>query len=150
VDAYPGRSFESTVKDVRSTPTSSNDVVTYQTVLTVDNAQRLLQPGMTATAEITVTEVPDAVLVPNAALRFTPPAAMQAVGGGFSLLPRPPGSQRRDRGADGASPRVWTQTGENLRFIELTLGPSNGSMTVLRGGDLAPGTPVIVDLATAN
>jgi HlyD family secretion protein len=150
VDAYPGQSFESTVKDVRSTPTTSNGVVTYQTVLTVDNAERLLQPGMTATAEITVTEVQDAVLVPNAALRFTPPAAMQAAGGGFSLLPRPPGSQRRDRAADGASPRVWMQTGESLRSIELALGPSNGSMTVLRGGDLVPGTPVIVDLATGN
>jgi HlyD family secretion protein len=124
--------------------------VTYQTVLTVDNAERLLQPGMTATAEITVTEVHDAVLVPNAALRFTPPAALQAAGRGFSLLPRPPGSQRRDRAADGAAPRVWTQAGESLRSIELALGPSNGSMTVLRDGDLAPGTPVIVDLATAN
>jgi HlyD family secretion protein len=150
VDAYPGRSFESAVKDVRSTPTTSNGVVTYQTVLTVDNAERLLQPGMTATAEITVTEVQDAVLVPNAALRFTPPAALQATGGGFSLLPRPPGAQRRDRSADGAAPRVWTQVGDDLRSIELALGPSNGSMTVLQRGDLAPGTAVIVDLATAN
>src|SRR4029453_2847590 len=75
VDAYPDRAFESTVKEVRSTPKTSNGVVTYQTVLTVDNSERLLQPGMTGTAEITVTQVPDAVLVPNAALRFTPPAA---------------------------------------------------------------------------
>ena len=77
VDAYPDRTFESSVKEVRSTPKTSNGVVTYQTVLTVDNAERLLQPGMTATAEITVTQVCDAVLVPNAALRFTPPAALQ-------------------------------------------------------------------------
>ena len=92
VDAYPDRSFSSKVSEVRSTPKTSNGVVTYQTVLAVDNSERLLQPGMTATAEITVTHVADALLVPNAALRFTPPAAQQAQGGrGFSLLPRPPG-----------------------------------------------------------
>ena len=57
VDAYPDRSFSSKVSEVRSTPKTSNGVVTYQTVLAVDNSERLLQPGMTATAEITVTHV---------------------------------------------------------------------------------------------
>ena len=70
VDAYPDRSFSSKVSEVRSTPKTSNGVVTYQTVLAVDNSERLLQPGMTATAEITVTHVEDVLLVPNAALRY--------------------------------------------------------------------------------
>jgi len=150
VDAYPDRAFESTVKEVRSTPKTSNGVVTYQTVLTVDNSARLLQPGMTATAEITVTQVPDAVLVPNAALRFTPPAArLPATGrGGFSLLPPPPGSQRRDRSGENAPSRVWTVDDETLKSIELELGPTDGKVTVLQRGDLTPGTPVIVDIAT--
>ena len=100
--------FESQVQEVRSTPKTSNGVVTYQTVLSVDNSERLLQPGMTATAEITVTQVSDATLVPNAALRFTPPAAMQTGGGGFRFLPRPPGPQRRDRSARERAPHVWT------------------------------------------
>jgi len=152
VDAYPDRAFESTVKEVRSTPKTSNGVVTYQTVLTVDNSERLLQPGMTATAEITVTQVPDAVLVPNAALRFTPPAArLPATGrGGFSLLPPPPGSQRRDRSGENAPSRVWTVEDETLKSIELELGPTDGKVTVLQRGDLTPGTPVIVDIATNN
>lgn len=151
VDAYPDRAFESTVKEVRSTPKTSNGVVTYQTVLTVDNSERLLQPGMTATAEITVTQVADAVLVPNAALRFTPPAAQQtANGGGFRLLPRPPGSQRRDRASEAGPPRVWTLVGQDLKSVELALGPTDGKATVLRGGDLAPETNVIVDLATTK
>ena len=48
-------------------------VVTYKAVLTVDNSEMLLRPGMTATAEIGVQEVTKALMVPNAALRFTPP-----------------------------------------------------------------------------
>jgi HlyD family secretion protein len=148
VDAYPDRTFESRVTEVRSTPKTSNGVVTYQTVLQVDNSERLLQPGMTATAEITVTQVTDAVLIPNAALRFTPPAAT-ASQGGFRILPRPPG-QRRDRSGDDAPPRVWTLAGTEVKPIEIVPGPSDGRVTVLREGDLPPGTAVIVDLAAAN
>lgn len=152
VDAYPDRTFESAVQELRSTPTTSSGVVTYETVLRVDNSERLLRPGMTATAEIIVTEVPGAILVPNAALRFTPPAAQQASdsGGGFSLLPRPPGARQRDRSTENGPPRVWTIAGQELVSIELALGPTDGRMTVLRDGDLVPGTPVIVDLATAE
>jgi len=150
VDAYPDRVFESHVQEVRSTPKTSNGVVTYQTVLTVDNAERLLQPGMTATAELTVTQVTDALLVPNAALRFTPPAARQAAGGGFRLLPRPPGAQRRDRSNEDAPPHVWTEAGGELKAVEVTLGPTDGKVTALRSGGLSAGTPVIVDLAATN
>jgi HlyD family secretion protein len=151
VDAYPDRTFESRVQEVRSTPKTSNGVVTYQTVLTVDNGERLLQPGMTATAEITVMQVTDALLVPNAALRFTPPAAaQQAAGGGFRLLPRPPGAQRRDRSNEDAPPHVWTEAGAELKSIDVALGPTDGKVTVLRGGGLTAGTPVIVDLAATN
>lgn len=151
VDAYPDRAFESRVTEVRSTPKTSNGVVTYQTVLQVDNSARLLQPGMTATAEITVTQVSDAVLIPNAALRFTPPAATATASqDGFRLLPRPPGSQRRDRSADDVPPRVWTESATGLQAIEVALGPSDGRVTVLREGSLPPGTAVIVDLASAR
>ncbi|HET9268626.1 MAG TPA: efflux RND transporter periplasmic adaptor subunit [Vicinamibacterales bacterium] len=150
VDAYPDRTFESRVQEVRSTPKTSNGVVTYQTVLTVNNSERLLQPGMTATAEIVVTEVANALLVPNAALRFTPPAAAQQADGGFRLLPRPPGAGRRDRSNEDAPPHVWTETGTELKAVDVALGPTDGKVTVLRDSNLAPGTPVIVDLAPTN
>lgn len=149
VDAYPDRVFQSRVREMRSTPKTSNGVVTYQTVLDVDNTERLLQPGMTATAEITVTQVNDAVLVPNTALRFTPPeTTQQAAGGGFRLLPRPPGAQRRDRSAEDAPPHVWTEIGTELKSIDVEIGATDGRVTVVRRGELTPGTPVIVDLAT--
>lgn len=152
VDAYPNRSFSSKVSEVRSTPKTSNGVVTYQTVLAVDNSERLLQPGMTATAEITVTRVADTLLVPNAALRFTPPAAqqLQGEGGGFRLLPRPPGLQRRDRSLDDGQPRVWRQSGDSVEPVPVEIGPTDGRVTVLRGGDLSAGAAVIVDLASRN
>ena len=152
VDAYPNRSFSSKVSEVRSTPKTSNGVVTYQTVLAVDNSERLLQPGMTATAEITVTRVADTLLLPNAALRFTPPAAQQQQGGGggFRLLPRPPGLQRRDRSLENGQPRVWRVSGESVEPVPVEIGPTDGRVTVMRSGDLTAGAAVIVDLASAN
>ena len=151
VDAYPDRAFTSTVSEVRSTPKTSNGVVTYQTVLAVDNSERLLQPGMTATAEITVTKVEDTLLIPNAALRFTPPAAQQAQGGGgFRLLPRPPGLQRRDRSLEDGQPRVWRVSGDGVEPVPVETGPTDGRVTVLRSGDLTDGAAVIVDLVRTN
>jgi HlyD family secretion protein len=151
VDAYPERSFSSKVSEVRSTPKTSNGVVTYQTVLAVDNSERLLQPGMTATAEITVTHVADALLVPNAALRFTPPAAQQVQGGGgFRLLPRPPGLQRRDRSLDDGQSRVWRVAGGGVEPVPVEIGPTDGRVTVLRSGDVVAGAAVIVDVAAVN
>jgi HlyD family secretion protein len=152
VDAYPDRSFSSKVSDVRSTPQTSNGVVTYEAVLAVDNSERLLRPGMTATAEITITQVADALLVPNAALRFTPPAAQQAPGGrgGFSLLPRPPGLQRRDRALDDGQSRVWRMNGNSIEPVPVEIGPTDGRVTVVRGGDLIEGAAVIVDVASAS
>ena len=154
VDAYPDRMFSSNVSEVRSAPKTSNGVVTYQTVLAVDNSERLLQPGMTATAEITVTHVADVLLVPNAALRFTPPAAQQAQGGqggrGFSLLPRPPGQQRRDRSLDDGQSRVWRMAGDGVEQVPIEIGPTDGRVTVLRSGDLTDGAAVIVDVVSRN
>jgi HlyD family secretion protein len=154
VDAYPDRMFSSKVSEVRSAPKTSNGVVTYQTVLAVDNSERLLQPGMTATAEITVTHVADALLVPNAALRFTPPAARQGQGGqagrGFSLLPRPPGQQRRDPSLDDGQSRVWRVAGDGVEPVPIEIGPTDGRVTVLRSGDLTDGAALIVDVVTRN
>ena len=104
VDAYPNRSFESRVTEVRSTPKTSNGVVTYETILSVDNTARLLQPGMTATAEIVVTTIPDTLLVPNAALRFTPPAASQPTDGTGRLLPAAGAARRAPHAAAGEGP----------------------------------------------
>ena len=150
VDAYPNQSFASRVAEIRSTPKTSNGVVTYETILSVDNKARLLQPGMTATADIVVTTIPDTLLVSNAALRFTPPAASQPASGrgGFLLLPPPPGARRAPTPAKGR-PRIWILEGNNPTPIDVETGPSDGKVTAITAGEgvVKPGDAAVVDLA---
>lgn len=159
VDAHPDRTFASRVVDVRNTPQTVGGVVTYQTLLSADNSELLLKPGMTATAVITVKQLNNVVLVPNAALRFRPPAQTEETttssGRGLleSLLPRPP------RPASGVSSRpaaagtkehsqVWVLEGGEPIPISVGGGATDGTMTEITSGDLAPGTPVLVDIVT--
>ncbi len=72
VDAYPDRTFKAAIDKVKLNSQIVDGVVTYESTLKVDNRDELLRPGMTATAEITVKEVTNALLVPNAALRYRP------------------------------------------------------------------------------
>jgi HlyD family secretion protein len=151
VDAYPNKSFASRVIEIRSTPKTSNNVVTYETILSVDNKARLLQPGMTATAEIVVTTIPDTLLVSNAALRFTPPAVSQPTTGrgGFFLLPAPPGLRRPPPPAKG-QPRIWILEDNSPMPIDVVPGPSDGKVTAITVADgvLKPGAAAVVDLVT--
>ncbi|MEN8196170.1 MAG: efflux RND transporter periplasmic adaptor subunit, partial [Pseudomonadota bacterium] len=92
VDAYPDRIFPARITKVRFAPDTTEGVVTYETYLAVDNSELLLRPGMTATAEITVKTIKAALLVPNEALRFVPPAPDTDEDTGLlgSILPHPP------------------------------------------------------------
>jgi HlyD family secretion protein len=156
VDAYPDRSFPATIREVSFASKTVEGVVTYEAVLDVDNGDLLLRPGMTATAEITVERIDDALLVPNAALRFTPPsdAAQESGRGGLvsMLLPRPP-MGRRPSGpetGDKSSQRVWTLTEGIPVSVPVTTGSSDGTRTVVTSGDLEAGLPVIVDLESTS
>src|SRR5688572_23307730 len=73
VDAFPGRQFDGTVKQVRYAPTTNQNVVTYTTVVEVNNADQKLRPGMTANASIVLAEKTGVLKIPNSALRFRPP-----------------------------------------------------------------------------
>jgi HlyD family secretion protein len=73
VDAFPNRTFNGTVVQVRYAPTNYQNVVTYDAVITVENKDMKLKPGMTANVSVIVAERKDALKVPNAALRFRPP-----------------------------------------------------------------------------
>jgi HlyD family secretion protein len=82
VDAYPGRTFPSEVLSLRNVPKTDQNVVTYEAVLAVQNEDQALRPGMTGTATIATQRRTGALLVPNAALRFTPPDVLLAESGG--------------------------------------------------------------------
>src|SRR5687768_6266711 len=108
VDAFLGRQFQGTVKQVRFNPTTNQNVVTYVTVVEVDNAELKLRPGMTANASIIIGEKQDVLKIPNAALRFRPPpdalvtGATNAAASGDArrMAQAPPGSNGGSGGAE--------------------------------------------------
>ena len=136
VDAFPQRRFDAKLTSLRNAPKTTNGVVTYQGVLEVDNSAGLLRPGLTATVDILVAETADSLLVPNGALRFTPPA------GDASAPPLVPSNNGELVG------RVWVL--ENLKPSprDLRIGRNDGRNTQVLSGDLMSSDAVIVDTAT--
>ncbi len=100
VDAYPNRTFHGVVTQVRNAPTTSNNVVTYDTVIGVNNADLKLKPGMTATVSIIVADHSDILEIPSSALRFQPPEVVAENGSaqGANGSDRPGGARRHGRG----------------------------------------------------
>jgi HlyD family secretion protein len=134
VNAWTERTFEGTVTEVRNSPQVVQDVVTYGTVVDVDNPDLALKPGMTASVRIRTAAVKNAVRIPDAALRFTPPAA----GRGSKTEVAEPG-----RG-------VWVIEGGALRRVPVKTGVSDGETTAITGPSLSPGTKVVLDLTPAG
>lgn len=149
VSAWPGRKFPATIERVGLGSTITDNVVTYKTILQVENRDLALRPGMTATATIVTARRERALLVPNAALRFTPPAAGSgAAQGSFvaRLLPRVPRAPRRaTRTAEGQR-LVWVPGPGGPRAVPVQTGLSNGRRTEVLGGALKPGMAVITDI----
>jgi HlyD family secretion protein len=81
VDAYPDRTFAGRIEQVRLQPTTVQNVVTYNTIISVDNAELRLRPGMTATVSVIVNRADDALRIPAAALRFRPEGFVSPTGG---------------------------------------------------------------------
>jgi HlyD family secretion protein len=153
VDAWPDRTFSARVVQARYGSTTTEGVVTYTTVLKVDNADLSLRPGMTATASVTVNSVEKAILLPSTALRFTPTVQEEKKSSGGlvgMLLPRPPRpmSAPREDAADKTQQRVWILQDGQPRAIPVTVGATDGVMTEMRTGDLKPGMAVVIDSVT--
>jgi HlyD family secretion protein len=164
VDAYPDKTFPAQITQVRFAPQTENGVVTYQCLLKVDNSDLLLRPGMTATADILVQDERDALLVPSAALRFTPSQQTYSLSGRgrqeagrnerssilSKLFPRPGHGNRGSRSSGEAvkpeAAKVWiVQNGRSLPVLVQT-GASDGINTRIVSGDLKPGLQVIVGM----
>ncbi|HJV43222.1 efflux RND transporter periplasmic adaptor subunit [Caulobacter sp.] len=154
VDAYPGRTFNAIVKrlDMGSTTTSSSSgsgqVVAYTAVLTAANADLALRPGMTGTASILAALKKNVLLVPNAALRFTPSTTEASSGGGLmSMLPRGPRQQQSSSDVAigrGSHQTIYVLTEHNrLRAIPVKAGDSNGRQMEVTSPDLKAGMKVV-------
>ncbi|WP_083831216.1 efflux RND transporter periplasmic adaptor subunit [Sphingomonas sp. KC8] len=172
VDAFPGRTFPATIERVdlganatntsssssSSSATSASSVVAYVARLTVANPDELLRPGMTATADIVTMEKNGVLLVPNAALRFSPDrAAGSGQRGGLTsvLAPSPPrrgNRATREVSIGRGSQQTVYIVGEDgkPKPIRVTVGDTNGSQTEVTGSEVKEGMEVITGQLAAG
>jgi HlyD family secretion protein len=147
VDAFSGRSFPARIETIEFSPLITDGVVTYKAVLSVDNSDLALRPGMTATAQITVQEISNALLVPNAALRYSPPVQVRQEGFSLSRLfmPRMPRGGGRPAQKDPATGErvVWALKNNVPVSLSIKTGASDGKLTEVVTGDLDTDTPLI-------
>ena len=146
VDAYPGKNFPAVIDTIEYSPKVTENVVTYKAVLTVDNRDLLLRPGMTATAQIVTQDVPDVLSVPNAALRYSPPRAAKSQG--FSVtnlfIPRMPRSERAQAPAADGERSVYVLENGAPKEVKVHVGVSDGKFTQIVSGELKAGDEVII------
>jgi HlyD family secretion protein len=172
VDAYPGRSFlgqvtridlganaTPTVNSAGTTTNSATTVVAYTASLTVANPDLVLRPGMTATASVLASVHHDQLLVPNAALRFTPDGWKAGSGGPFQLGPPKQGSggfgvAGQEKKADigrGSRQTVYVIDGKgDPKAVNVVVGSTNGTLTAVSGPDVKPGMEVITGRLAAQ
>jgi len=153
VDAFPNRSFKGVVKMIRLNPTTEQNVVTYDVVVSVNNPENLLLPGMTAYVNITVAERKDVLLVPNTALRFKPSVddklnsngkknrdSNSKNGGSGGSKDGKRGKSKRDE----SSGKVYILEMDNAKPVKLSLGITDNRNTEVTSGELKEGDKVII------
>ncbi len=132
VQAWPDERFDGIVSQIRRQPTTISNVVNYTVVVRAANDQGLLLPGMTATADFIVEQAEDALLVPNAALRFVP-----AAGEKLAVLP------------SGAGRLYILDPQKNLQMLQVSTGVSDGSKVVVSSAAVQDGMKVVSGVAPA-
>jgi HlyD family secretion protein len=136
VDAYPGEVFRGEVGKVRLNATMTQNVVTYTVEVITDNSGGKLFPYLTANVQFEVSRSSNVLLVPNAALRWSPNT--QEVAPEFRTASGT--ASETNRAADGV---VWVQQGNYVRPISVRLGPSDGTKTEVQGDELKEGLQII-------
>jgi HlyD family secretion protein len=172
VDAFPGKTFEGTVRQVRNSPTTTQGVVTYDAVIDVNNEDHSLRPGMTANVTFVLDQVANVIKIPNAALRFKPTrdqmlALREQFGGSGrkrgsgarrhgsagsgegSAMPRPDAASGASGGAGmkfGDKKPVWKLVDGKPKMVLIKPGLTDGSATQMVDGDLQPGDQLITEI----
>ena len=158
VDAFPNRSFQGQVQQIRLNPTTQQNVVTYNVRVSLSNPEQILLPGMTAYVSIGVASRQDALLVPNAALRFKPsdiagdkPPGGSAPPGGAKATGEGAGEEKsKGRKRDSASGTVYRIDKDELKAVSVQLGITDNRSTEVLGGELKAGDMVVVGENIAN
>jgi len=130
VDSYPDTTFRGTVADIRKAPIITQNVVTYDVVITVDNSDLKLFPGMTANVTILGAKLDDTLKVPNSVLRFRPSAAVLKKNG----LPA----------VQAGKQQVYVLAARKLQAVQVKFGLSDGKYTAVAADSLQPGAQVVV------
>jgi len=161
VDAFPGRAFQGRVGKVRLNATMTQNVVLYTVEIDIDNPDRLLLPYLTANVRFVLGQQRGVLLVPNAALRWTPSSAAQIApdvrpAAQADLVADPPAAVTgaRPPASEGAGTRssrrtVWVKDGDFVRPLEVTAGITDGLNTVVVAEGLREGLPVVTAEAVA-
>jgi HlyD family secretion protein len=161
VDAYTEKSFVGTISQVRYSPVITQNVVTYTTIVDVDNPDLKLLPGMTATVSIIVEQADNVLLIPNAALRYTPPFSEEDMKqlldirkkAGFesdSLSPNKRNGKNLNQKSED-SQRIWIlDENNNLKPVPIKTGVTDNSYSELLEGMLAEGQIIVTGEDTTN
>jgi HlyD family secretion protein len=137
VDAFPKRTFQGTVSQVRQSPQTVQNVVTYDVVVSVDNSDLALKPGMTAATRIVTGHRPDVMRVPNQALRYVPSIVSGA---------RTPGGATAALGEK----RIWLLRDGRPIAVPVTVGLDDDSFTEIASEAVRPGDLVITGERSAE
>lgn len=135
VDAYPDTTFTGKVSEVRSAPTTIQNVVTYDVVVRVDNPELKLKPGMTANVSIILADKKGVLRISNAALRFRPIEK---------------GPEKGKEASVQKGPGIWVLENKKPKRLSVALGISDGNYTEILSGNVKEGDEVIVEATAAG
>ncbi len=151
VDAFPGQTFRGTVTQIRNAPRIDQNVVTYDTMIDVTNANLKLKPGMTANVSIIVARRENVLRVPNAALRFRPPknvVVLKSAAPDQTADPQEsaPGGSRKAKKDKKSERTVYRASGGGLETVKVKLGITDGRQTEVLEG-LKENDALVVDMS---
>ena len=147
VDAFPNRTFRGEVKQVRLNPTTQQNVVTYDVVVSVENLDQALMPGMTAYVNIVVAQRKDVQTVPNAALRFRPSDAGLRPDKARTATAGAGNAKGDGRGKGDTVPMGTVYVLENgqPKAVRISVGITDNKLTEVLAGELKDGDAVIIE-----
>jgi HlyD family secretion protein len=144
VDAFPDRSFEGVVKQVRLNATTTSNVVTYDVVISVDNPDEKLLPGMTAYVNIVFAQHKNVLLVPNAALRYKPTLDSKKSTDGQWKAKKAHDAAQSDHLDGFTSGKVFVLKDGKPQYVKVRVGLTDGKLTEVESKDLAENAEIIV------
>jgi HlyD family secretion protein len=149
VDAFPNRNFEGVVKQLRLNPTVTSNVVTYNVVVSVDNPDKILLPGMTAYVNIMVARHDNVLLAPNAALRFKPRLDENQTDSSTNKRGQGQG-RKKASGGDTTRGKVYVLKDGKITPIRVNVGISDGKFTEISSNELKVNDQVVIGENQAN